>query len=183
MTIIGLKGEVFTIAECRRGTTVREIKQNLQRRTKSLPQVWSLRWDAKTLADDDVLGRIGISAAAELVLTVEFPVAVRKLDGGEIVIPDCNEYMTVSALKSRIGAITGMPTFHHRLLLGQRPVHNWNMLHVEGIDGNSVLSLVIDQVSDSDSDCDSMPDMIDSSDDPAMPDLIDSSDDPASEVD
>ena len=116
MTIIGLKGEVFTIAECRRGTTVREIKQNLQRRTKSLPQVWSLRWDAKTLADDDVLGRIGISAAAELVLTVEFPVAVRKLDGGEIVIPDCNEYMRVHELKLRISAITGIPYQHQRLL-------------------------------------------------------------------
>ena len=162
MTIIGLKGEVFTIAECRRGTTVREIKQNLQRRTKSLPQVWSLRWDALTLRDDMVIGRIGISAAAELVLTVEFPVAVRKLDGGEIVIPDCNEYMTVSALKTRIMAITGMPYHHHRLLLGQRPVQNWNMFYVEGIDGNSVLSLVIDQASDSDSD--SVPGLILSSD-------------------
>ena len=141
---------------------MREIKQDLQRQTESLPQHFSLRWHAKTLADDDVLGRIGISAAAELMLTVEFPVAVRKLDGGEIVIPDCNEYMTVCALKTKIMAITGMPYHHHKLLLEQRPVQNWNKLYVEGIDGNSVLSLVIDQASDSDSD--SVPGLILSSD-------------------
>ena len=162
MTIIALKGQVFTIAECRRGTTVREIKQNLQRRTKSLPQVWSLRWDNLTLRDDMVIGRIGISAAHELLLHVEFPVTVRKLDGGEIVIPDCNEYMTVCALKTKIMAITGMPYHHHRLLFEQRPVQNWNKLYVEGIDCNSVLSLVIDQASDSDSD--SVPGLILSSD-------------------
>ena len=55
MTIIALKGQVFTIAECRRGTTVLELKQNLQRWTKSLPQVWSLRWDNLTLRDDMVI--------------------------------------------------------------------------------------------------------------------------------
>ena len=131
---------------------MREIKQDLQRQTESLPQHFSLRWHAKTLADDDVLGRIGISAAAELMLTVEFPVAVRKLDGGEIVIPDCNEYMRVHELKLRISAITGIPYQHQRLLLGLRPVHDRNMLDEEGIVANAVLSLVMEKEYDSDGD-------------------------------
>ena len=116
----------------------------------------------KLIADDDVLGRIGISAAAELMLTVEFPVAVRKLDGGEIVIPDCNEYMRVHELKLRISAITGIPYQHQRLFLGLRPVHDRNMLDEEGIVANAVLSLVMEQAPDSDSA--SMPRLINSSD-------------------
>ena len=161
ITIIGMHGERFTIAKCRRGTFVREIKQDLQRQTESLPQHFSLRWHAKTLADDDVLGRIGISAGAELMLTVEFPVTVRKLGGGEIAIPDCNEYMTVHELKSRISAITGISYQHHRLLLGLRAVHDRNMLDEEGIVANAVLSLVMEKAHDSDSD--TIPSLISSS--------------------
>ena len=87
-----------------------------------------------------------------------FRVIVQKISGKTIVIQDCNEDMTVAQIK-KISAITGIPHPHQKLHLGLRRVQDENTLAKEQIVADTVLSLVVD-----DSDNDSLPSLVCSSD-------------------